>query len=127
MTAARNFVLYNPDSHLSGYYRNLTKRGMKSLEAKKRVARALVRVIYRKLRAVSDSEADLLEEQKKGEGGMASGSLRSDQSHESNIPPSSQSITTVQRPEKVKTLSDQRRRAANARRNTGEAIAKKRA
>jgi transposase len=33
MTAARNFVLYNPDSHLAGYHRNLVKRGMSSLEA----------------------------------------------------------------------------------------------
>jgi len=50
MTAAKNFVLYNPDSHLSGYFRNLVKkRGMKANEAYKRVARALVRVIFRKL------------------------------------------------------------------------------
>ena len=49
MTAAKNFVRFNPDSHLSGYYRNLIKAGMTPLEATKRVARALVRVIYKQL------------------------------------------------------------------------------
>lgn len=29
MIAARNFVKFNPDSHLSGYFRNLIKGGMK--------------------------------------------------------------------------------------------------
>jgi hypothetical protein len=47
MTAARNYVLYNPDYHLAGYYRNLVKAGMHPMEATKRVARALVRVIFR--------------------------------------------------------------------------------
>ena len=50
ITAARNFVLYNPDSHLSGYFKYLVKkRGMKVTEALKRVARALVRRVYKKL------------------------------------------------------------------------------
>ncbi|MGQ9617329.1 MAG: transposase [Spirochaetota bacterium] len=44
MTAARNYVLFNPDSHIAGYYRNLVKSGMKKIEARKRVARSLVRV-----------------------------------------------------------------------------------
>ncbi|HEB31930.1 MAG TPA: IS110 family transposase, partial [Spirochaetes bacterium] len=39
MTAARNYVLFNPDSHLAGYYRNMVKNGMKKTEARKRVAR----------------------------------------------------------------------------------------
>jgi transposase len=84
MTAAKNFVRYNPDSHLSGYFRNLVKkRGMKSNEAYKRVARALVRVIFRILRALIEES---LEEQKWSESDMASGSdFRSDNSHESNI------------------------------------------
>lgn len=49
MTAAKSYVIHNPDSHLAGYYRNLIKRGMKRTEAIKRVARALVRIIFRKL------------------------------------------------------------------------------
>lgn len=56
MTAARNFLTFNPDSHLSGYYRNLVKNGMHPLEANKRVARALVRVIYRKLASLVEAE-----------------------------------------------------------------------
>jgi len=91
MTAARNFVLYSPDSHLAGYHRNLVKRGMSSMEATKRVARALVRVIYRTLSAlVADNPATPAANQKKeGEGDMASGLTRGDQSHTSNISPSS--------------------------------------
>jgi transposase len=50
MTAARNYVHFYPDSHLTGYYRNLIKGGMKPMEATKRVARALVRVIFREKR-----------------------------------------------------------------------------
>ena len=41
MTAARNVVFYNPDSHIAGYHRNLVKAGMSPLAATKRVARAL--------------------------------------------------------------------------------------
>jgi hypothetical protein len=92
MTAARNFVQYNPDSHLAGYHRNLVKRGMSSMEATKRVARALVRVIYRELSALVAQDTDSpvgAEQKKKGEGEMASGLIRSDQSHTSNISPSS--------------------------------------
>jgi hypothetical protein len=91
MTAARNFVQYNPDSHLAGYHRNLVKRGMSSMEATKRVARALVRVIYRTLSAlVVENLATPAEKQnREGEGEMASGLIRGDQSHTSNISPSS--------------------------------------
>jgi len=88
MTAARNYVLYNPDSHLAGYYRNLVKAGMDPMEATKRVARALVRVIFRMLSSlVEKADGEQLSEQnrKAGESDMASGSLRSDRSHESNI------------------------------------------
>jgi len=92
MTAARNVVLYDPDSHLAGYYRNLVKAGMAPMEATKRCARALVRVIYRQLSALIEEEspeATLQEAGEKGEGDMASGSLRSDQSHTSDMSPSS--------------------------------------
>jgi len=91
MTAARNFVLYNPQSHLAGYHRNLVKRRMSSMEATKRVARALVRVIYRTLITLVAQQSDTPEADrtKEGEGEMASGLSRSDQSHKSNISPSS--------------------------------------
>lgn len=55
-TAARNYTLYNPDSHLTGYYRSLKARGMKQTELYKRVARALVRRFYRDLQAVAAQE-----------------------------------------------------------------------
>ena len=49
MTAARNYVIFNPDSHLAGYHKNLVKDGMKKTEARKRVARGLVRTFFRQL------------------------------------------------------------------------------
>lgn len=56
---------------------------MKPNEAYKRVARALVRVIFKKLRSLIE---DRPEEQKGSESDMANGSyFRSDQGHESNI------------------------------------------
>jgi hypothetical protein len=91
MTAARNFVLYNPQSRLAGCHRNLVKRRMSSVEATKRVARALVWVIYRQLCALVAQQTDAPEadRKKEGEGEMASGLIRSDQHHKSNISPSS--------------------------------------
>jgi hypothetical protein len=88
MTAARNYVLFNADSHLAGYYRNLVKAGMNPVEATKRVARALVRVIFRILSSLVDKAEDkkpLEENLTAGESDMASGSLRGDQSHTSDI------------------------------------------
>jgi transposase len=75
MTAALNFVLYNPDSHLAGYHKNLIKRGMSRLQANKRVARALVRVIYRLLVGVATTNTDSQAEEdlKRGESEVASG------------------------------------------------------
>lgn len=64
MTAAKCFVKYNPDSHLAGYIRHLLKKGMKLTEARKRVARALVRRIYRELMKLKAIE---IEENKKAE------------------------------------------------------------
>lgn len=61
-TAARNYTLYNPDSHLSGYYRSLKARGMKQTETYKRVARALVRRFYRDLKAVAAQETEMRHE-----------------------------------------------------------------
>lgn len=56
MTAARNYVIFNPDSHLAGYHKNLVKNGMKRTEARKRVARALVRKFYRQLSNIIELE-----------------------------------------------------------------------
>ena len=114
MTAARNYVLYNPDFHLAGYYRNLVKAGMDPMEATKRVARALVRVIFRTLSSlVEKAEGEQLSEQnlKAGESDMASGSPRSDRSHESNV-----SISSLRGSNAKKAKSD-KRAAARARRN----------
>jgi hypothetical protein len=107
MTAARNFVLYNPESHLAGYHRNLLKRGMSSMEATKRVARALVRVIYRKLFAlvVENPATTAADQKKEGEGEMASGLTRSDRSHTSNISPSSPPTSKCTGMKNVKGLS----------------------
>ena len=101
ITAAKNFVLHNLDSHLSGYFRNLRKkRGMKANEAYKRVARALVRVIFRKLRSLIEERS---EEQNRSESDMASGAdVRSDLSHESNISLSSPDKNDSKGEEKIK-------------------------
>lgn len=111
MTAAKNFVRFNPDSHLSGYFRNLVKkRGMKSNEAYKRVARALVRVIFSILRSLIE---ETLEEQKWSESDMASGSdFRSNNSHESNISLSSPTEYDKEREGKIK----RERRASSGKR-----------
>jgi len=114
MTAGRNVVYYNPDSHLAGYHRNLIKAGMPKLGATKRVARALVRVIYRRLSALSaqSTEAPTTgseEHQEEGEGGMASGSTRSGQSHVSNILPSSPSNNRARTTRQVKQVVGARR------------------
>ena len=86
--AARNYVMFNPDSHLSGYHRNLIKSGVKKNEARKRVARALVRVIFRKLNAISlDISPNI--QQDRSENEMASGS-----SHEDHNNPGNKSLST---------------------------------
>ena len=105
MTAARNYVHYNPDSHLAGYYRNLVKAGMDPVEATKRVARALVRVIFRKLSSlVEETVGETVVEEilTAGESDMASGSLRSDRGHESNISLSSQRGSKAGKGKRVK-------------------------
>lgn len=86
MTVAKNFVHYNPASHLAGYYKNLVKGGMSFTEARKRVARALVRVIFKRLNVLTEEEIYLHPEREKRESGMASGNTRSETIHMSNIP-----------------------------------------
>ncbi len=51
-TAARNITVWNPALHLNGYYGHLCAKGMKHTEAYRRVARALVRRLYRDLKEV---------------------------------------------------------------------------
>ena len=83
MTAAMNFVIFNPDSHLTGYYHNLIKRGMKKSDARKRVARALVRVFYKALKSITPPNN--VNTKNGEEEDMANGLSRSDKDH-SNIP-----------------------------------------
>jgi transposase len=125
MTAARNFVLYNPDSHLSGYHRNLLKRGMSALEATKRVARALVRVIYRELSALvaQDTNSPAASQNKEGEGDMASGLTRNDQSHPSNISPSSLRTSRARETKGVKGLAVQTGRNRSRRKTVSKKTA----
>lgn len=117
MTAARNFVLFNPDSHLSGYYRNLLKKRMSSVEATKRVARALIRVIYRELCALQGTQTNALEikEVKEGESDVASGVTRSAQSHSSNTSPSALISKEAPQVSKVKVKENQRSKTARRR------------
>ena len=106
MTAAWNVVYYNPDAHIAGYNRNLVKAGMSLLEARKRVARALVRVIYRKLSALpvtaGATYSQTGDEPEGGESGMASGTTRSGQSHTSDISLSSPRNNRVKTVKRVK-------------------------
>ena len=85
MTAARNFVIHNPDSHLTGYYKNLIKKGLSKTEAQKRVARALVRVIFKKLYSLVE-ETDEKEMIERGSN-MANGQSQRNYLNSSNIPP----------------------------------------
>lgn len=65
MTAAGNYVIFNPDLHLAGYSRNLVKGGMKKTDARKRVARALVRVFFKDLYSLVEFDnLDIIETKK---------------------------------------------------------------
>ena len=101
MTAAKNFVIFNPDSHLAGYYNNLIKGGMKKLDARKRVARALVRVVFKDLYSLIDfNSGNVIQENGDGSD-MANGSSRCDRNH-SNISPPSHIIQNTECIEKIK-------------------------
>jgi len=125
MTAARNVVLYDGDSHLAGYQRNLVKAGMRPLEATKRVARALVRVIFRELSALNESKAkdEAQEGSKEGEGDMASGVTRGDQGRQSNMSPSSRRVSKPKSTRKVKSSQSQAAKTSGGRKKV--AITKK--
>jgi len=100
MTAARNFVRYNPDSHLAGYFKNLVKKGMKPNESRKRVARALVRMIFKKLRSLNVEGS---EGEKRSESDMASGlDSRGDLCRISNISLSTPNENDTEPVEKIK-------------------------
>lgn len=89
ITAAKNFVRFNPDHHLTGYCTyliNVNKKNMKKTEAYKRVARSLVRMIFRRLNGLHET-TDPIVELKEKEGGMANGKTRNTNVL-SNIPPS---------------------------------------
>ena len=109
MTAAQNVVRYDPNCHLAGYHRNLVKAGMKRTEATKRVARALVRVIYRTLTALIelDQEAQPDEVQQEGQRGVASGERRGDKKHLSNTPAPSPKISRPSPRRQVKRTAKQ--------------------
>jgi len=86
MIAARNFVIFNPDSHLTGYYKNLIKKGMSLTEARKRVARALVRIIFKDLYSViNENESSFEEEKKEKRNDMARDQSLMATSNQSNI------------------------------------------
>ncbi len=114
MTAALNYVHYNPDSHLAGYHRNLIKKGMSRTQAIKRVARALVRVIFRILAGLT-ADTQTHQQEKGGESEVASGQRRSDRCRRSNTSPSTPRITKAKRvtqvkPERSRTLQTRVRR-----------------
>ncbi len=56
MQGALTFIVHNPDSHLTGYYKSLLKKGMKKIRALRRVARALIRKIFRELKELKIKE-----------------------------------------------------------------------
>jgi transposase len=122
MMAAWNVILFDRDSHVAGYYRNLVKAGMKPLEACKRVARSLVRRLFRDLSCIVRQPPDeqVVEE---GESGMASDASRGEQGHQSNMPPSTLVSTETNTREKIKARHPRRAKARSSRR--GRAGAKK--
>jgi hypothetical protein len=104
VSAAIDVVRNDPNSHLAGYHRNLVKRGMEPTEAIKRVARALVRVIYRELMELIQAEGQEPEPKSslEGQSGVASGRGRGDKQHLSNTPPRSQNTSTTRPRKQVK-------------------------
>ncbi|MCK5268270.1 MAG: transposase [Spirochaetes bacterium] len=87
MTASKSFVLHSPDSHLAGYFKNLRKRGLSIIEARKRVARALIRKFFKMLKSVNKiDELNIIDIKLISRKGMASGQDRSGNSTISNIP-----------------------------------------
>jgi transposase len=124
MTAAINVVHFDPNSHLAGYHRNLVKRGMEPTEATKRVARALVRVIYRELRAVVQAELDspAARNEETGQSDVANGRGRGDKQHLSNTPLRSPKLSRARRAERGKRGGKEARRASSAKGPKGRRV-----
>ena len=104
MTAAMNVVQFDPTSHVAGYHRALRKQGMDATEATRRVARSLVRVIYREFRALVADERPMPSPQGQQEGpsGVASDQGRGDKRHPSNTPARSPKLSRARRGQRVK-------------------------
>ena len=113
MTAAGNYVIFNPDLHLAGYYRNLVKGGMKKTDARKRVARALVRVFFKDLYSLVEFDnLDIIEAKEIGKkSDMANGLSRSDIDH-SNISLKSLIENDTQEVEKIKGVKEKKHNGA---------------
>ena len=90
------------------------------MEATKRVARALVRVIFRELYALQQADADPVEaeEAKVGESDVASGATRSERSHSSDASPSSLRSKEPPRSGKVKVRKAGRSRTERRRKTS---------
>jgi transposase len=82
INSAMLYVKWNKESAFAYYYKHLLKKGMKKIEARKRVGRAFLRKVYRELK--------MLNIDKNEKDGMAkTGSRPNGQIvHKSNIPPS---------------------------------------
>ena len=118
MTAAMNVVHFDPNSHLAGYHRNLVKRGMEPTEATKRVARTLVRVIYRELMALVQADPAAIAAGRTGKterSDVASGRGRGDKQHLSNTPLRSRKTSRARRRQRVKGTVRATARASSAR------------
>ena len=91
---------------------------MKPTEATKRVARALVRVIYRTLTALVelDQEAQPDEAQQEGQRGVASGERRDDKKHVTNTPPPSPKVSRPSPRRQVKRTAKRTGLVTNTRR-----------
>jgi hypothetical protein len=115
MTAAMNAVHFDPNSHLAGYHRNLVKRGMEPTEARKRVARALVRVIYRELMALvqTDPAAPETTTGKTGQSDVASGRGRGDKQHLSNTSLQPRTVSRASRRPRVKRTTEATERTSS--------------
>ncbi len=87
MTAAKSIVLHNPDLHIAGYFKNLRKKGLSIIEARKRVARALIRDFYKLLKAINPAEVlNIIDIKQNSRKSMASDQDRSGIPTISNIP-----------------------------------------
>jgi hypothetical protein len=87
MSAAKTIVFHNPELHIAGYFRSLRKKGLSIIEARKRVARALVRDFYKLLKAINPIEVlEILDIEQNSRKSMASDQDRSGIPTISNMP-----------------------------------------